>query len=157
MKNKKALCVGLYDNEYSLILKLLLIKKGIFTSVLSVGIDRHAHNELDSSQAVKNIALDLGFVLVQHTPAHHNTIKEAKKNGHIVFHHQPTYISEVADIIDTFDAIFTPYRSVHDQLIEKYGADPTKISIICSPAGIKTGTSLTVTYPQIHMEVQQNV
>jgi hypothetical protein len=153
---KKVLCVGLYDNGLSLLLKLLCKKKEAVKFVRSVGIDDHAHKELSSSKSVIAMALELGFVIAYHNPAHASIIKDAKRSNLTVIYHQPTHISTVKNIT-LFDLIVTPYRFVYDQLIERYAIDAEKVRLICHPDGIDITTNFAQAYPLLRSWVDSNL
>ena len=155
MTYKTVLCVGIYDNGLSLLLKLLLKKKPVVKFVKSSGVNDLAHNELSPSKSVIKIALDLGFVLVQYDPAHPKTIKDAKAKNHTVIHHRPKHISAIKDLT-VFDLIVTPYRSVHDQLLERRGIDPKKIALINHPTGVDLRIRFEESYPILRSWVDQN-
>ncbi|MFA5986961.1 MAG: hypothetical protein WC819_06470 [Parcubacteria group bacterium] len=156
MTYKKVLCVGLYDNGLSLLLKLLCKKKEAVKFVRSVGIDDHARKELSSSKSVIDIALELGFVIVYHKPIHPSITEDAKKSNLTVLYHQPTHISTIKNI-NLFDMIITPYRFVYDQLIGRRAMNAEKVHLICHPDGIDIATSFAQAYPLLRSWVDSHL
>lgn len=136
MQYKKVLCVGLYDNELTLLLKLLLKKRRDIKFVKSVGIDDYARRELHPSSFVIETALSLGFMIVRHDPIHPAIMQEAERSRFMVIRHRPRHIAVIRDI-SAFDLIITPYLSVFTHLQKRYGTDIQKSLLINNPSGIR--------------------
>lgn len=155
MECNKILCVGLYDNGLSLLLKLLIKKKLGEAKLLikSVGINDHAHNEFPVSRATLQIAEELGFMITPQLPTHPSIKREAKGKNMELFHHLPTHISKFRKL-ELFDEIITPYAMVRNDLVEKLGVDQNKVFLINCPRGISTSVEVTEAYHQMKKWVE---
>jgi hypothetical protein len=154
MEHRKVLCVGLYDSGLSLLLKLLLEQKKTVKYVRSAGIKYYAHTGLPPSKAVIDIAFDLGFIITSQNPSHHGIIKDAERQKKKVFYHIPAHVSKI-ESFKFFDAVITPYRTVYNQLIERYGVDPKALMMIKNPDGIAVKTGSAEAYPLLQTWVEE--
>lgn len=129
------LCVGLYDNAFTIILKLLCAEKFGLKNVASAGIDDYAHKEIPTSLSIKKACRDLGFILCHHTPVHPKTLTHATNNNCIAITHNPRHIYMCKDV-SNFSLIATVYKNVYEYLRNRSDVNSHKLHLICSPAGI---------------------
>lgn len=154
--HKNIICIGLYDNELTLLLKLLLTKKYDFCSICSAGMDDYAHKQLKFLPSVVTIATQLNFVLCRNTPIHPSIIKEAARENLTTITHQQSPISQFKDL-SIFDLIITPYQHVYDRLLKRQDVDEKKLLLICNPYGIKPDMPIPEAYQLLHTWVENSL
>ncbi len=127
--HKKILCVGLFDNELNLLLKLLLMKKFGIDAVQSAGTDQYAHRGLEIKTSVREIAKQIGFVICGDNALQKKLNAKKHETGLTAIVHEQTHITKIRDL-SIFDLVITPYESSYKKILERHNREPEKIRLI---------------------------
>lgn len=151
--HEKILCVGLYDNDLNLLIKLLLMKRFGINAVQSAGTDRYAHRGLEIKTSVREIATQLGFLICR-DPALQKKLN-AKSSGTepIAVVHNQTHITKIRDL-SAFDLVITPYESSHRKLLERFDHVLQKVRLIDN---IKPDMSIPHAFEIARSWIQKNL
>lgn len=150
---ERILCVGLFDNELNVLIKLLLMKRFSIDTVQSAGTDRYAHRGLEIKTSVREIAMQLGF-LICHDPALQEKLNAKKsETGLVAITHDQTPLTKIRDL-SLFDLVITPYESSYRKLLERHDNEPKKIRLIDN---IKPDMSIPHAFEIARSWIQENL